>query len=160
MQRFSVVSPAMVDPHTSETLIILPQPPSCRKLRHQKQHKHHRCVNIRLARFKRKNVLRGHDIRKSNRKRKENSKWLVQRGPLRTHSSLTPQPEACHPPALMAQCPLASSDCVPPVGSSAVCSTEQFTPPPALALPIPTSPGQCHAIAQLACSRKESIGSG
>ena len=147
----------MVDPHTSETLIIFPPPSSCRKLRHQKQHKRHRCDNIRLARFKRKTVLRGQDIKKTNRKRKENSRWPAQQGTLSTCSSRYPQPAAPHPPALM--CPIAASACVPPISTSAVYCIEQLTP--VLALPniaglppIPTSPGQ----AQLDSSEMDCIG--
>jgi hypothetical protein len=79
-----------IDPSTSQTLRGLPPLSSGRKLRHQKQHKCLTSDNIRLARFKRKTVLRGQDIKKAGRKRKENSRWSVRHVSLRTHSYLDP----------------------------------------------------------------------
>ena len=134
-----------IDPSTSQRW-SLPPLSLRRKFRHQKQHKRYRLHNIRLDNFKRKTVLGGQDIKRVDRKRKENPGRHIQRGSLRTCSTIDCQPGAPHTPAIMAQYALAASDCVPP-GSSAVRSTDQVTPPPALALPTLTSLG-CVQLAQ------------
>ena len=133
-----------IDPSTSQTLRGLPPLSLRRKLRRQKQHKRYRLHNVRLAKFKRKTVLGGQDIKTADRKRKENPGRHVPRGSVRTYSTLGPQHGAPHPPAILAQYALAASDCVPPVNSNSAVhthSTGQVTPPPALALPTPTSRG-------------------
>ena len=101
-------------------------------------------IHIQLSKLKRKKLLMKTAAMWADRREAPGVKDAS--GSLRTFSPLGSLPKVLHPQALMAQCPQAASDCAPlgrdpPVGSSALCSTEQFTPPLALALPSPTLPG-------------------